>query len=130
MVLDINSKVGIVGSLSEVQRDTIIKATHQLYDSADYAFSFVFERGVMEDLGFFVKDCLAATENGNCDTLLQLSVAAILGLVDGISSVIAERNKENEAYIDAAPSGIPHQLVRILPRDFSVYLQRHREHLD
>ena len=69
-------------------------------------------------------------ENGNCDTLLQLSAAAILGLVDGIIAVIAEQNEDNEAYIDAAPNVLTHNLVRILTRDFSVYMQRHRERLD
>ena len=130
LVLDINSKVGIVGSLSEVQRGAISEANHQLSDSANYAVSFVSVRGFMGDLGFFVKDSLAAMDTGNCDTLLQLSVAAILGSVDGISAVVAEQNEDNEAYIDAAPSVLPHQLFRILPRDFSVYLQRHQEHLD
>ena len=43
----------------------------------------------MEDLGLFVKYCLSAMENGNCDTLLQLSAAVILGLVDGIIDVVA-----------------------------------------
>ena len=47
LVLDINSKVGIVGSLSEVQRGAISKATHQLSYSADYAVSFVAVRGFM-----------------------------------------------------------------------------------
>ena len=69
-------------------------------------------------------------ENGNCDTLLQFSAAAVLGLVDGINAVVAERNKDNEAYIEAAPSVLPHQLVRIMPHDFSVYLHHHRERLD
>ena len=69
-------------------------------------------------------------DNGNCDTLLQFSAAAILRLVDGTSAVVADQNEDNEAYIDAAPSVLPHQLVRILPRNFSIYLQRHRERLD
>ena len=47
LVLDINSKVGIVGSLSEVQRGAISKATHQLSDSANYAVSFIAVRGFM-----------------------------------------------------------------------------------
>ena len=47
LVLDINSKVGIVGSLSEVQRSAISEATHQLSDSDDYAVSFVSVRGFM-----------------------------------------------------------------------------------
>ena len=130
LVLEINSKVGIIGRLSEVQRGAIDETTHQLSDSADYAVSFVAVRGFMEDLGLFVKDRLAAMDSGNRDTLLQLSAAAILGLVDGISAVVAERNEDNEAYIDASPGVLPHQLVRILPRDFSVYLQCHRERLD
>ena len=130
LVLDINSKVGIVGSLSEVHRDAISEATHQLYDSADYAVSFVAIRVFMEYLGSFVKDLIAAMDNGNCDTLLQFSTAAILGLVDGISAVVAEQNKYNEAYIYAAPSVLPHQLVRILSRDFFVYMQCHEERLD
>ena len=67
--------------------------------------------------------------NMNCDTLLQLSAAAILGLVDGISAVVAERNKDKKAYIGAAPSVLTHQIVRILPRNFSVYLQRHQERI-
>ena len=69
-------------------------------------------------------------DNGNCDTLLQLLAAAILGLVDGVSAVVTEKNEDNEAYIDAAPIVLPHQLVHILTRDFSVYLQRRRERLD
>ena len=84
----------------------------------------------MEDLGLFVKDRLAAMNNGNRDTLFQLSVAAILGLVDGISAVVAERNEDNKVYIDADPSVLPHRLVRILPCDFCVYLQRHQERLN
>ena len=90
LVLDINSKVGLVGSLSEVQRGAISEVTHQLSDSANYAVSFVSVRGFMEDLGLFVKDRLAAMDTGNRDTLLKLSVAAIRGLVDGISVVVAE----------------------------------------
>ena len=69
-------------------------------------------------------------DNGNYDTLLQLSAAAILGLVDGISAVVVEQNKGNTAYIDASSSVIPHQVVRILPHNVSVYLKRHRERLD
>ena len=63
---------------------------HQLSHSADYAVSFVVVRGFMEDLGFFVKDLLAPIDNGNHDTMLQLSAAAILGLVDGISAVVVD----------------------------------------
>ena len=107
-VIDINSKVGIFGSLSEVHRGAISKATHQISDSADYAVSFVAVRGFMEDLGFFFKDSLAAMDNRNCDTLLKLSAAAILGLVDGISAVVVEQSEDNEAYIDAAPNVLPH----------------------
>ena len=61
---------------------------------------------------------------------MQLSAAAILVLVDDIIDVVAEQNEDNEAYIDAAPSVLPHQLVRILPLDLSIYLQRRRERLD
>jgi hypothetical protein len=50
--------------------------------------------------------------------------------VDGNTAVVAERTEDNEAYIDAAPDVLPHQLVCILPREFCVYLQRHRERLD
>ena len=35
----------------------------------------------------------------NRDTLLKFSASTILGLVDGISAVVAERSKDNEAYI-------------------------------
>ena len=92
LVLNINRTVGIVGILSEVQHGAISEATHQLSDSADYAVSFFAVRGFMEDLGFFVKDCLAAMDNRNCETLLKLSAAAILVLVDGISAIVAEQN--------------------------------------
>jgi hypothetical protein len=50
--------------------------------------------------------------------------------VDGITAVVAERTEDNEASIYAAPDVLPHQLVRILPRDVFVYLQRHRQILD
>ena len=35
----------------------------------------------------------------NRDTLLKFSASTILGLVDGISAVVAERSKDNESYI-------------------------------
>ena len=57
--------------------------------------------------------------------MLQLSAAAILVLLDDISAIVVEKNEDNKAYIDAAPSVLPHRLVRILPRDFLVYLQSH-----
>jgi hypothetical protein len=56
-----------------------------------------------------------------------MSASAFLELLYGITAVVAEGTEDNEAYIDAAPDVVPHQLVRILPRDFCVYLQRHRE---
>jgi hypothetical protein len=84
----------------------------------------------MEDLGMLVKDRLSAMDSGHRETLLLLSASVILELVDGITTVGAERTEDNEVYIDAAPDVLPHQLFRILPRDLCVYLQRHREHLD
>ena len=107
LVLDMNSKVGIVGSFSEVQSGVISKATHQLSDSADYAVSFVDVRYFMENLGLFVKYRLAAMYNGNCDTLLPLSAAAILILVDGISAVFAERNEDNGPILTLLPVFYP-----------------------
>jgi hypothetical protein len=77
----------------------------------------------------FVKDRLSAMDSGHRETLLRLSASAILELVEGNTAVVAERTEDNEAYIGAAPDVLPHQL-RILPRDFCVYLQRHRERLD
>ncbi len=50
--------------------------------------------------------------------------------MDGITAVVAEKTEDNKAYINAAPNVLPHQLARILPHDFRVYLQRHRERLD
>ena len=54
--------------------------------------------------------------------MFPLSAATILGLVDGISVVVAGLNKDNEAYIDAAPGVLPHNLFRILPCNFPIYL--------
>ncbi|CAK9254061.1 unnamed protein product [Sphagnum jensenii] len=130
MVLEINNKVGIFGILTEAQRGAIDEATHQLSDSGNYAVAFATVSGCMEDLGMFVKDRLSAMDSRHYETLLRLSASAILELVDGITAVVAERTEDNEAYINTAPDVLPHQLVRILPRDFCIYLQRHRERLD
>jgi hypothetical protein len=130
LVLDINNKVGIVGILTEAQRGAIDEATHQISDSGDFAVAFANVSGCMEELGMFVKDRLSAMDNGHRETLLRLSASAILELVDGIPAVVAERTADNETYIDAVPDVLPHQLVRILPRYFCVYLKRHRERLD
>jgi hypothetical protein len=130
LVLEINNKVGIVGILTEAQRGAIDEATRQLSDSGDYAVAFSNVSGCMEDLGMFIKDRLPAIDSGHRETPLRLAASAILELADGIIAVVAERTEDNEAYIDAAPDVLPHQLVRILPRDFCVYLQRHRERLD
>lgn len=130
LVDEINSTVGVVGRLSDDQRAAIDVTTHELSDSGNYAIAFAAASGFMEDLGGFVKDRLAAMDDGNRDNLLRVSASAILGLVDGISAVVAERTGDNEAYINAAPAVLPHQLVRVLPRDFSTSLQRHRERLE
>jgi hypothetical protein len=130
LVLEINIKVGIVGVLTEAQRGAIDEATHQLADSGDYAVALANVSGCMEDLDVFVKDRLSAMDSGHREILLRLPASAILELVDGITAVVAERTEDNDAYIDARPVVLPHQLVRILPRDFCVYLQRHRERLD
>ena len=65
-------------------------------------------------------------DSGNFDTLLQLSAATILGLVDGISAVVVDQNEDNEACIDADLSVLTHQIFRILPSNFCVYLQFHQ----
>jgi hypothetical protein len=122
LVLEINNKVGIVGILTEAQRGAIDEATHQLSDSGDYAVAFAIVSGCMEDLGMFVKNHLSAMDSGHRETFLRLSASAILKLVDGITVVVTERTEDNEAYINAALDVLPHQLVRILPRDFCVYL--------
>ena len=44
--------------LLEVRDDS--EPTHQLSNSANYAVSFVSVRSFMDDLGLFVKDCIAA----------------------------------------------------------------------
>ena len=44
--------------------------------------------------------------------------------------MVAERNEDKKAYIGAAPSVLTNQIVRILPRKLSVYLQRHWGRLD
>jgi hypothetical protein len=129
LVLEINNKVRIVGILTEAQRCAIDEATHQLSDSGDYAVAFANVSGCMEDLDMLVKDRLSAMDSGHCETLLRLSAPAILELVDGFTAVVAERTEDNEAYVDAAPDVLPHQLVCILPRDSCVYLKRHRERL-
>jgi hypothetical protein len=129
LVLEINIKVGI-GVLTEAQRSAIDEATHQLSDSGDYAVAFANVSCCMEELGMSVKDCLSAIDSGHRETLLRLPASAILELVDGITAVVAERTEDNEAYIDAAPAVLAHQLVRVLLRDFCAYLQRHRERLD
>ena len=69
-------------------------------------------------------------DSSNCDTLLQLSLSAILGLVDVISTAVVWQNKDNESYIEAAPSVIPHQFFYILPHKFSIYMQRYEDLLD
>jgi hypothetical protein len=130
LVLEINNEVGIVGILTEAQRGTIDEAMHQLSDLGDYVVAFDTISGCMEDLGMFVKDRLFAMDSGHRETLLRLSTSAILELVDGITAVVAERTEDNEAYINVAVDVLPHQLIRILPRDFCVYLQRHMECLD
>lgn len=130
LVREINSKVGIDCMLTESQRGQVDETTHQLSASGDYVVSFANICGCMKDLGMFVQDRLNTMDSGHRETLLRSSASAILELVDGITAVVAERSEDNEAYIDAAPDVLPHQLVRILPRDFCVYLQRHRERLE
>ena len=129
LVLKINSKVGIFGIFSEVQHGTIDKSSHQISDSVNYVVSSVAVRGFIEVFSLFVKDRLAAMDSSNCNTLLQLSEASLLGLVDGINDVVAGQNEYNKAYINDVPSVLTHLLVQILSCELSIYLQRQREYL-
>lgn len=129
LVLEINKKVSIDGSLSEMQRGAIDQAIHELSASGEYALSLAAVRSFMENMGFFVKFCLVAMENTSRDMLLRFSANAVLGLVNSISAIVVEQTEDNEAHRNTASSVRPHQLVRILPRDFSDCLQSHRERL-
>lgn len=84
----------------------------------------------MEETGSFIKDFLVAMDSASSDTLLRLSAIAIFGLVNGISAIFAEQTKNSQAYLDPAPSVMPHQLVGIGLCDFSNCLQHHRKLLD
>ena len=53
-------------------------------------------------------------DSKNHETLLQLSEAAILVFVDDNSTVIAEQNKDNKSYINAATGVLPHRIVLIM----------------
>ena len=99
-------------------------------DLGKYAVAFSAVSGFMEDLGAFVKDRLTAMNGVNRENLLQLLASALVGLVDSISEVVAERTKDNQAYLNAAPAVLPHQLVKILPCNFSNILQYHWQHLE
>lgn len=130
LVLVIISKVGIDGRFSEVQRGAIVEATHERSDSGEYTVSLAAIRGFMEDLGFFIKECIVAMDNDICDMLLRLPVSEILELVNVISVVVAERAEDSGTHLDAATSVLPNQLVYVLPRHFSHPLQRHRQRLE
>ena len=130
LVDEIILKTGAVGNLSEAQRGAIDETTHQLSDSGNYSISFTAISGFIEDMGMFAKDRLEAMNSDNRDMLLRSTTLAILELVDGISAIVAERTEGNECYLDAAPDVLPHQLVRVLPRHFCTYLQRHRQRLE
>ena len=69
-------------------------------------------------------------DSKNHETLLQLSEAAILVFVDDNSTVIAEQNKDNKSYINAATGVLPHRIVLIMAWYFYIYLQCHRERHD
>jgi hypothetical protein len=115
LVLEINNKVWIVDTWTEAQRGAIDEATHQLLIRATMRSHSLTSGGCMEDLGMFVKDRLSAMNSGRRETLLRLSASAILELVDSITAAVAERIEDNEAYIDAAPDVLPHQLVAFCP---------------
>lgn len=51
-------------------------------------------------------------------------------MIDCDSSFFVEGTKKNEAYIQATIDVIPHQLVRIMLRDFFLSVQRHSDYLD
>lgn len=83
----------------------------------------------MKDLDAFVKDRLSAMNGVNRENLLRLLASELVRLVDNISEVVAERTEDNQAYLNAAAAVLPHQLVKILLRDFSNILQCHRHRL-
>lgn len=91
----------------------IAEAFHELSESCKYTLSLAAVRGCFKQMGFFVKDYSVAMDNGSRNTLLRLSGNTILRFVDSISAIVAEQTEDNEAYPDAAPSVLLHQLVRI-----------------
>ena len=38
-----------------------------------------------------------------------------------------EKTKENEAYVSNSTDVLPHQLVLVIPHNFSLFVQHHRE---
>lgn len=62
--------------------------------------------------------------------LLQIRESKILALVDKISTVVVDRFKDSESYIDTAFDVLLHQFIRDLPRSFFSYLHCHRNFLE
>lgn len=53
---------------------------------------------------------------------------AVVNLISGIDSIVAERTSTNEAS-SAIPAVLPHQLVQELGRDFNTVVRKYRERL-
>lgn len=76
------------------------------------------------------KDLLDSMDSDSCDMISRSIESATLALADRINDVVAEKNGNNERYLDAAPEVLIHQLIRILPHNFCSYVQSHRNCLE
>lgn len=119
LVDKICSKASIFCLLSDFYRAAIDKSTHILSDLGKYAVAFSAVSGFMEILGSFVKDHLTAMNGMSRKSLLRLSAIALVGLAHDISEVFAKQTEDNQAYLNAALHILPHQLAKILLRNFS-----------
>jgi len=106
----------VSGPFSAIELSLVVRAAH--------AMEFV------QDQGIFVLDSIPIIGADEVASIKRGIAGLFAGLYDGITTVVATRNSNNEADETGFPPVAPHSLVKFRTFHISVLIRQHRDRLD
>ena len=83
-------------------------------------------RTFIEDQGNFVMDALEALTVEESDVVFGSIAGLFVGLMEGITTIVAQRDQDNNASVDDAPAVLPHDLCRLRTSFVCTYIRRYK----
>jgi hypothetical protein len=97
--------------------DEILPAAQDVVVLGERQVSFADLTGFIQDQGIFASRTLAELDPEESTEVLNAVGEILLSIVNGLSSVEALRDEVNDASTDGMPPCLPHELLKLKPRD-------------